>query len=456
MKRRLEAAVAGVRAAYGELRVRRIWTSIVRVRDRTVEVARTDERAGGVARTVSPDTGWGITGFTGTDRLDEHLARAADLASAGGAHARRPVQLATIPIRQLEQAESPAGDPRDVSLAAKQEVAERLAARLRAVDRRIVGGRVTCRDEVVETWLATSEGTWLHELRCETSLAALAVAEESGNVEWALGSFGSRDWPSLAEAVETVAGTANRALDRLHAAPVRAGRYTVVLDPAAAGLMAHRLVSHLGRTPLSGADPDALPIGLRVGPESLTIGDDPTAAGLRGTLTLDDEGTPARRAVLVQNGVVTGHLTTRETAMRTRQSPSGHARAGTLSAAPAPRAANSFVAPGQGKLEDLLSGVDRGVYIADLLAAEQGSGQLTLRAAAARMIRNGRLAEPVKGVQLDGSLLALLGRLDAVAGDFTWSPAAARCRDGAGGAVAVSLGAPHLRLVDVPVTEGMP
>ncbi len=66
-----------------------------------------------------------------------------------------------------------------------------------------------------------------------------------------------------------------------------------------------------------------------------------------------------------------------------------------------------------------------------------------------------RLAEPVKGVQVEESLLALLGRVDAVAGDFSWDPSASACLDGAAGVVPVTTGAPHLRLVDVPVGEGL-
>ncbi|HET9275546.1 MAG TPA: metallopeptidase TldD-related protein, partial [Gemmatimonadales bacterium] len=122
---------------------------------------------------------------------------------------------------------------------------------------------------------------------------------------------------------------------------------------------------------------------------------------------------------------------------------------------PAPRPANTFLAQGQGTLDDLLESVATGVYVADVLACEEGAGQLVLRAAAGRMIRGGRLAEPVKGVQLEGTLLGLLGRIDAVAGDFTWDSSAAHCRDGAHGVVPVSTGAPHVRFVDVAVTGGI-
>ena len=455
MKDRLLAALTAARSSYADIRVRRVWSTSVLVRNRKVEAAGSAIRTGGVARAVSPDTGWGVAGFTEVDRLAPQVALAADLAAAGGT--RRPVVLAPIPIRQLELIGPPQDDPRTIPLAARRAIADRLAAALHGFDRRIVESRVLYRDEVVETWLATSEGASLHEVRGETALSVLAIAEEAGNLERALGTWSRRlGGPGVEGAIPLLESVASKAVQRLHATPVRPGRYTVILDPAAAAAMAHRLVAHLARTMFPGADADALPIGLRVGPECLTVGDDPTADGLRGSLACDDEGTPPRRTILVQNGVVTGHLTTRETAARTHLAPSGHARAGALHAAPAPRAANSFLAQGAGTLDDLLRGIGSGVYVSDLIAADESGGGLTLRAESARVIRNGSLAEPVKGVQIEGSLLSLLGQVESVAGDFVWDASAARCRDGAAGVVSVTAGAPHVRLVDVAVSEGIP
>ncbi len=454
MKPRILDALGRSRAGYSELRLRRIWSTTVLVRGREVESATTAVETGGVVRCVSPGTGWGIVGFTGTDRMEAHLLRAHELALAAGS--REPVVLAPIAVHQVDSAAPPADDPRDVSLPDKRLRAESLAAVLSAADRRISSTRVLCRDEVVETWLATSEGTWIHDLRPEVSVAALALAEEDGNVERALGSIGVRGGWRATDGAETVLlGIATRAVERLHAPPVRPGRYTVVLDPSAAGALIHRVVSHLARPALPGVDPDVLPLGTRVGPDSLTVGDDPTAEGLRASAAYDDEGTVARRSVIIQNGMVVGHLHSRETAAATGQAPTGHARAGSLRGAPAPRATNTYLAQGQGTLDDLLRGVNVGVYIADTLACEASGDQVSLRAGSARMIRNGRLAEPVKGVQVSATLLALLGRVDAVAADFVWDTGASRCRDGGAGTVPVTAGAPHLRLVDVTIGDAI-
>ncbi|HTL05763.1 MAG TPA: TldD/PmbA family protein [Gemmatimonadales bacterium] len=453
MKPALLDAIAQSRAGYSELRLRRVWSTSVLVRDRGVELAGAGVETGGCARCCSPETGWGAVGFSGASRLEAQLHRAHELSLAAGS--RLPVRLAAIPTRQLELTDPFSDDPRELTLPEKRQRAEALAAELFAADRRVSGARVLCRDEVTETWLATSEGTWIHEVRPSVSVALLVVAEEAGNVERALGSLSARGgWGALPGTDGLAGRVVESAVEQLHARPVRPGRYPVVLDPGAAGALVHRAVAHLARPALPGADADVLPMGTRVGPSCLTVGDDPAAEGLRGSAVCDDEGTLARRTVIIQNGVVLGHLHNRETAAASGHAPTGHARAGTLRGAPHPRASNTYLAPGEGSLQDLLSGIAIGVYLSDTLSCEGASDQFALRAARARMIRDGRLAEPVKGVQISGELLALLGRVDAVAGDFVWDAAAGRCRDGAAGVVPVSTGAPHLRLVDLLVGQG--
>lgn len=454
MKERIQEAVQRSSAGYTELRLRRVWSTTVLVRDRIVETATRSTETGGIVRCCSPSTGWGCATLSGPDRLEGAVRRAHELSLA--CSSRRPIALAPIAVRQSGPPAPLPDDPRDIPLAETRQRGESLAAALFATDRRILASRILLRDQVVETWLATSEGSWTHELRPEVSVAVLALAEEGGNVERALGSFAARGgWRAAGTSLDLIQGATERVLERLHAPPVRPGRYTVVLDPAAAGALVHRAVSHCARPALPGADPDVLPMGTRVGPDILTIGDDPTADGQRASGPTDDEGTVARRTTIIQNGVVVGHLHSRETAAAAGHAATGHARAGTLRGAPHPRASNGYLAHGEGALTDMLRGIRTGVYVSDILACEAVNDQITLRAGSARMIRNGKLAEPVKGVQIGASLLSLLGRVDAVAVDFAWDTSSSRCEDGGAGIVPITTGAPHLRLVDVGIGEGI-
>ncbi|HEX7025581.1 MAG TPA: hypothetical protein VF187_12250, partial [Gemmatimonadales bacterium] len=278
MKDALLDALERSRAGYTELRIRRLWTTTVLVRDRHVDSATTGLETGGFVRCCSPGTGWGQVGVSGADRLFGEVLRAHELSLA--VPSRVPVSLAPIAVRQLEAAGPLPDDPREVPLPEKRHQAESLAALISAADRRITSSRILLRDQVAETWLATSEGTWIHDLRAEASVAVLAVAEQEGSVERAIGSLGAAGgWKAAADAEAMVVATAARAVERLHATPVRPGRYPIVLDGAAAGALVHRAVAHLARPSLPGADPDVLPLGTRVGPECLTVGDDPTAPG---------------------------------------------------------------------------------------------------------------------------------------------------------------------------------
>jgi TldD protein len=238
----------------------------------------------------------------------------------------------------------------------------------------------------------------------------------------------------------------------LHAAPLRGGRYPVVLAPRAAGLLAHRAVGHLCE-----ADGDSdlrtpLALGTRLGPDTLTVGDDPTADGLRGTRAFDHEGLQPRKTTLVQHGVVVGHVHTRTSAAAAGVAPTGSAY-GVGLGPPRARLSNTYVASGKLELPDLLDGIGLGVLVEDLVGAGLDGGRIGLRAGFARLIRHGEISEPVKGVTLSGDSLVLLGQIDLVAGDFEWDPGATWCDRAGAGRIAVSTGAPHVRLVEVAAGE---
>ncbi len=449
MKELILDALARSRAGYSELRLRRTWSSSLLLRDRTIDGAQESVEQGGLARCCSPGTGWGAVGFDGSAHLETHLLRAHEMSMA--CSTRQTIRLASIPIRQHETGDPPPEDPRSIPLLAKRERIEQMAARLLEVDRRIQATRIMARDEVVETWLGNSEGTWIQDLRTRVSVTILVVARQEGAVERSLGSYVAPAWSALDPIGDILKETGSRAVTQLEAVPVRSGRYPVILDPAAAGALLHRAVVHAGRAALPGADPDVLPLGARIGPDLLTVGDDPTVPGLVGSSVYDDEGTETRRTMIVQNGIVLGHLHCRETAGASGAPPTGHARAATITGAPYPRATNSFLAPGTGTLDDLLQGVSKGLLLGDALGCEHSESGLVLRPASARMIRDGRLAEAVKGVRVEGELLDLLGRIDAVGADFRWETGAARCRDGAAGLVPVTTGAPHLRIAEAAI-----
>lgn len=448
MRDRLSRAL-GTAPGYVEIRLRRRWSTAVVFRRSRLEVATEYHAFGGVVRCMAPGHGWGAVAFTDPDRAAAAVQRARELSQE--TQPVTPIDLARIPVRRFDQIDPLLDDPRLVQLPAKRHLLERLTATLLDTDRRIIDSRTTYGDTVVETWLATSDGVWMHDLRSEATLGALAVASEGGAQERALESIAlSGGWGVAADRDAMFRTAAERAVERLHAVPVPGGRYPLVLDPRASGALTLQTIVNFCRSPARGLERDLYPVGQRIGPECLTVGDDPTAPGLRTSLALDDEGTPASQLTVVQNGVVVSHLHTRETAARAGTAPTGHALAPALRSVPAARPTNSFLARGQGALAELLAGVDRGVYIRDVLGVAVEGRQVTFTPAAAVMIRDGVLAEPVRCPPITTEIFALFGRLDRVAGDFSWDPSAAALAE-AGPMRPVTTGAPHTRFLDVHI-----
>ena len=410
-----------------------------------MEFSSVDEGQTGVVRCLVRGHGWGYASFRDPAAADPAVRTAHDFSLA--LPRRSPLVLAPLTPRDVDLPCPESRDPRRLRPTTGSDLTRRAASALLAIDRRVVDVRVRWTAEVREVWVVNSEGLMVAEVRPALRVTALAVAEEEGTTERAIDSMSTPG--SLAELerwVDGIEGLAERAVARLHAVPVRPGRYPVVLGPRVAGVLAHSAIGHRCTADASPTGP--LPIGARIGLEGLTLGDDPTAPGLQGTMSFDDEGAIPQNCVLVRNGVVVSHLHSRATAGAVGLVSTGHARATGITPA-VPRLANTYLARGRGELPDLLRSIDTGLYLAEPETAVDERG-ISIRAGAARMIRRGELAEPVKGATLAGDPLGLLGQIEAVAGDFAWDHSASRC-DVGGQALPVTMGAPHVRLVEVEV-----
>ncbi len=453
MRNRLADALRASRADFTEIRLERTWASTVAFRGSRLEGATSALEVGGMVRCLNHGKGWGIASFTGVDQLPAMAARAHELSLAVPLDA--PLRLADVPIRTADYASDLDGDVREVSLAAKRELLERLNQEMLASDRRIVDSRATYEDRVVERWLATSTGNMLSDIHPEVRLAAGAVAREESFLERALESWAVRGgWRAVQETDHLFRAAARRAVALLSAPRVKAGTYPVVLDPRCLSALLHQTLGHLSEadTLHDRADLDQLMRpGRRVGSDLLTVGDDGSASSLPGSLPFDDEGAPTQNTLLVQHGVLVGRLHTRETAGRAGTRPTGNARAGSFRQVPAARLTNTYVASGHGSLEDLLRPIRHGIYCCDAMGGDVHHGRFTLTTGFGQLIRDGRLAETVRPMVLTGDVAETLQRLDAVAGDFRWNLQATGCGRPGSGRIIVADGAPHVRVDGVAV-----
>jgi TldD protein len=453
MKNRLSDALKASRADYTEIRLERSWITTVAFRGARLEGANASLDAGGFVRCLNKGHGWGVASFTSVERLPAMVARAHELSLA--VRLDDPIRLAPVPIRQDDVRIDLDGDVRGVSLEEKKRLLEKLNGLMLGHDRRIVDTQAAYRDEVTEYWFANSEGVLLYELRPEVTLSAVAIAREDGGIERALESIGlRRGWNAVQNREQQFLTAARRAVDLLHAPRVKGGAYPVVLDPKLAGVFVHEAFGHLSEADFVYENPQArsmMTLGRRFGSELLTIGDDGSAAGLRGTLPYDDEGTPTQNTTLIQNGVLVGRLHSRETAARMGEDATGNARALSFRHPPIVRMTNTYIASGRGTAEDLFSGIELGVYACDALGGQTYLEDFSFTAGYGYMIRKGKVAELVRDVTLAGNLFHTLDAIDGVAGDFRWNQMGGGCGKGFQVPLAVTEGAPHIRIREAVV-----
>ncbi|MGH9260367.1 MAG: TldD/PmbA family protein, partial [Acidimicrobiales bacterium] len=392
--------------------------------------------------------GWGIASFTSLDRLPDMVRRAGELSRA--LRLDEPIRLAEVAPSKADVALDLDGDVRGVPLADKKRLLEAYNGAMLAVSDRIVDTQASYRDEVSEVWLVSSEGTALHELRPEITLAGVAIARRDGTIEKGLESIGlRRGWRSADGHSAGFRTVAERAVALLDAPRVTGGTYPVVLDPELAGVFIHEAFGHLSEADFVYENPQAremMTLGRRFGRPVLTVGDHGAAPGLRGTLPFDDEGTPTQDTVLIKEGILVGRLHSRETAARMGERPTGNARALSYHHPPIVRMTNTYIGNGQGTFDDLIKDIRLGVYACGAFGGQTMLENFSFTAAYGRMIRDGTPAELVKDVVLAGNLFQTLDRIERIAGDFQWNQMGGGCGKGGQVPLPVTEGAPHVRI----------
>ena len=450
MKDRLATAVQQSRANYTEIRVERTWSSAVAFSGWRLETATVSEDQGGFVRVLNRGCGWGIASFTSLDELPAMVSRANELSRA--VRMEEPIRLAdTTPVVADAKLDLD-GDVRGIPLGDKKQLLEAYNGAMLAVSKSIVDTQASYRDEVSEVWYANSEGAALYQLRPEVVVSGTAIGRRNGTIEKGLESIGLRKgWRSVQGFEERFRVVAQRAVDLLDAPRVRGGAYPVILDNELAGVFIHEAFGHLSEADFVYENPQAremMTLGRRFGKRVLNAGDNGAAAGLRGTLPFDDEGTPTQDTPLIREGILVGRLHSRETAAKLGERPTGNARAISFRHPPIVRMTNTYIAPGKAGVgfNDLIRDIKLGVYACGAFGGQTMLENFSFTAGWGYMIRDGQVAELVKDVVLAGNLFQTLDRIDHIAGDFTWNQMGGGCGKGGQFPLPVTEGAPHVRI----------
>src|SRR5438105_3242550 len=357
----------------------------------------------------------------------------------------------------------PGGTPHDLynlseppiaaDLERKIELLKRIDAAARAFDPRVrqVIASVTSEDLVI--LIATAAGLTVGDVRPLTRLNVTVIVEEQGKRE--VGAFGGGGRVAFDHFLQDdrwrrfAVEAARQAILKLSAVEAPAGAMTVVLGPGWPGILLHEAIGHglEGDFNRKGVSAFAGRLGQKVASELVTVVDDGTLPNRRGSLNVDDEGTPTGRTVLIDNGVLTGYMQDRLNARLMKMTATGNGRRESYAHPPMPRMTNTFMLAGPDDPAEIIRSVPRGLYAVAFGGGQVDitSGKFVFSASEAYLIEDGRVTAPVKGATLIGNGPDALTRVSRVGHDLALDEGVGTCGK-EGQSVPVGVGLPTIRI----------
>ena len=304
-------------------------------------------------------------------------------------------------------------------------------------------------DSRKKTIFVSSLGSYIEQERADITLRLAAVANKDGDVQQVGLSVGSRgDFSDMQNLQQQVEEMAQHAVELLSAPQANGGEYTVVLDPVLAGVFVHEAFGHLSESDFVYENDrlrQIMTLGKQFGSKQLNIVDAATVPGLRGSYKYDDEGVPATKTYLIREGKLVGRLHSRETAAKMQEKPTGNARALNYRYPPIVRMTNTYIEPGSVSFAEMISDIKEGIYAKNWYGGTTSMEMFTFSAGEAYMIRDGKLAEPVRPVVLTGNVFTTLKNIDAIGNDLEMNQGGG-CGKGGQVPLPVANGSPHIRI----------
>ena len=440
----LREAVAG--ADDGELFLERRRSEVVAFDDGRVRTASYDASEGFGLRAVRGET----AGYAHSTEISEAaLRRAAETARLavgdGGGTLADPPQGTNR--RLYTDADGVAGTPFPVKIDLLREI----DAHVRALDPRVVQVSVTLAASHQEVEILRPEGLRVRDVRPMARLNIGVIVERDGRRE--SGSHGGGGRVGLGGLMEpeawraTAAEALRIALVNLDAVPAPAGVMDVALGPGWPGILLHEAVGHGLEGDFNRRRSSAFAglMGERVAAPGVTVLDDGTIPDRRGSLTVDDEGTPSARNVLIEDGVLVGYMQDRQNARLMGAAPTGNGRRESHAHIPMPRMTNTYMLGGEASPADVVAEMRDGIHAVGFGGGQVDitSGKFVFSCTEAYLVKDGRRGAPVKGATLIGDGATALRAIRAIGDDLALDPGVGNCGK-AGQWVPVGVGQPTL------------
>jgi TldD protein len=404
-------------------------------------------------RAVSGDkTAFAYSDEISYDALQDAAKATRAIAAAGQARKFR-VAKRNLPAPLYHPVDPIASLPSDE----KVRLLEKLEKKCRALDPRITQVMASLGGEYEVVLVAKADGAIAADVRPLVRLSVQVIAEQDGRRESGTSGGGGRtDYAHFSDAeLDRYARAAvAQALTNLDARPAPAGTMTVVLGPGWPGVLLHEAVGHglEGDFNRKGSSAFSGRLGQRVAARGVTVIDDGTLPGRRGSLTVDDEGNPTQRTVLIEDGVLRGYMQDSLNARLMKMPLTGNARRESFAHLTMPRMTNTYMLAGRHDPQEILQSVKKGIYASNFGGGQVDitNGKFVFSAAEAYLIEDGKVTAPVKGATLIGNGPDALTRVSMIGNDLQLDWGIGTCGK-EGQSVPVGVGQPTLKIEGLTV-----
>ena len=305
-----------------------------------------------------------------------------------------------------------------------------------------------------EVLVAASDGTFARDIRLTQSVGYNLLCADGTNrssIGKRLGSTSNPDFLRTWNAEEAAAEVAASAGKMLYADYVESGSYPIVMANEFGGVIFHEACGHLLET--TQIEQKTTPFldkkGEKIAHENLTAWDEGLSDKAFGTIDMDDEGMPAQRTLLIENGILKNFIADRTGSIKTGHPRTGSGRRQNYTYAAASRMRNTYIAPGEYTLDNLFNSIDKGIYCKKMGGGSVGAtGEFNFAVEEAYLIENGNLTKPLKGATLIGSAKEIMNKISMCSQDL--GLAAGFCGS-VSGSVYVTVGQPHLKVDSITV-----
>jgi TldD protein len=309
-----------------------------------------------------------------------------------------------------------------------------------------------------EVLICSTDGVYVKDYRPMVRVSVSVIVEHNKRIERASSGGGGRyDYRyfidhNLAEVYTQEA--LRQALVALEAKPAPAGKFPVILGSGWPGVLLHEAIGHglEGDFNRKGTSAFSNKMGEQIASEKCTIVDNATLANRRGSLTVDDEGTPTQNTTLIENGILKNYLFDKMNAKLMNQQSTGNARRESYAYIPMPRMTNTYMLNGQDSVDDMIASVEEGIYALNFDGGQVDitSGKFVFSANEAYLIKNGKIQHPVKGITLIGAGNEVLKKISMVGRDLKLDSGVGVCGK-EGQSVPVGVGQPSLKIDELTV-----